>query len=74
MSNDADVNAEIAGLQAAKRRACVRVLESDVSKGIVVMERLVRPSLKVASPFNRRYRKSPAPYKKAGRRIPTDKI
>ena len=43
MSSDADVNAEIAGLQAAKRRACVRVLESDVSKGIVVMERLGSP-------------------------------
>ena len=43
MSSDADVNAEIAGLQAAKRRACVRVLESDVSKGIVVMGRLGSP-------------------------------
>ena len=43
MSSDADVNAEIAGLHAAKHRACVRVLESDVSKGIVVMERLGSP-------------------------------
>ncbi|MEC8620372.1 MAG: hypothetical protein VXY44_05245 [Pseudomonadota bacterium] len=43
MSSDADVNAEIVGLQAAKRRACVRVLESDVSKGIVVMGRLGSP-------------------------------
>ena len=43
MSGDANVNVEIAGLQAAKRRACVRVLESDVSKGIVVMGRLGSP-------------------------------
>ncbi len=43
LSIDADVNTEIAGLQGANGRGYVRVLESDVSKDIVVMRRLGSP-------------------------------
>ena len=43
MPSDANFSAEIAGLQAANGRGFVCVLEADVSKGNVVMDRLGLP-------------------------------
>ena len=43
MPKDLDVTAEIAGLQAAKGRGYVGVVETDAAKGIAIMERLGSP-------------------------------
>ena len=43
MPTDLDVTAEIAGLQAAKGRGYVGVVESDAAKGIAIMQQLGCP-------------------------------